>query len=234
MPEILLHGFVLPECPCPTDAPPHERVSSRAITALSTVAPADFATYGADDMAVAVLAHHALLQAYCLKGPVLPARFGSLFSSRTALATHLEDLATGITQALHALSCVEEFTLRLSVAAEVDQPRPQIESGREYLARGREHRAGRAALTVRRAALQREISAALLPRALQVETSPTSRPDRLLDVAILLRKADVPDLHSMVQRFGPAAEELHLELSFSGPWPAYSYRPSIAELCDGP
>lgn len=233
MTEVLLHGLILPTTLPPADAPAHLRLACNRVTALITSAPPALRDFGPDQMAEAALTHHALLQAYCQLGPVLPTRFGTLFSAQTRVADHVAKLSDTITNALQILAPLKEYTVRLCVTGTPPLPRAPVQSGRAFLARGRDQRTARAALANRQADLQQTLMRALQALAWQLEPAAAPRPDRLLDLALLLPAAAVPDLIACGPRFGAAALAVGLDLRITGPWPAYSFHLPVAEVCDG-
>lgn len=233
MTEVLLHGLVLPATRRPADAPAHVRLACNKVTALITPAPPALRDFGPDQMAEVALTHHALLQAYCQVGPVLPTRFGTLFSAQTLVHDHVAKLSNNITNALQILAPLKEYTVRLCVTGTPPLPVPPVQSGRAFLARGRDQRTARATLANRHAALQQELTRALQALACQLEPAAAPRPDRLLDLALLLPAATVPDLIALGPRFDAAAQDIGLDLRITGPWPAYSFHFPVTEVRDG-
>lgn len=233
MAEVLLHGLILPDTPRPANAPAHERLACDGMTALITSAPPDLRNFGPDQMAEAALAHHALLQDYCQFGPVLPTRFGTLFSAPELVAEHLTKQSQDFRAALETLVSMKEYTVRLSVITHPDLPKDPLPSGRAFLARGRDQKTARAAVAARRAALRQDLTAALQAIAFKIEPAAASRPDRLMDLALLLPADSVPDLTALGPQFGAEAQALCLDLRITGPWPAYSFHLPMTEVGDG-
>jgi len=233
MADVLLHGLVLSNTAIPIDSPPHDLVVCAGITALISAAPLGVRDLEPEALAELALGHHAILQAYCETVAVLPLRFGSVFSSVDTVRHHIRKSVDQITIALHKLEDMKEYTLRLTVMGDPTPPSGPALTGRDFLARGRDLRKLRHTIADGRAALSRDLTAALHRLAVQIEPAAAARPDRVMDLAALLPAGAVASLATIAQRFGPQAQALGLDLRITGPWPAYSFKMPEPEVCNG-
>lgn len=235
MAEVILHGLVMAtnDRSPPETSPSHTRLDCGRVMALVSTAPDGIRSLDPDGVATLALRHHAILQAYCDSGAVLPMRFGSVFSSTDALRLHIAPRADQMKIALEYLDTMQEYTLRLAFA---DHPLPvpqPARTGREFLARGRDLRDLRHGLAERRRVLADDLSNAVRLIATRVEPAGTPRPDRALDLVMLVKADAVEHLPALAARFCVQARALGLDLALTGPWPAYSYRLPEPEVCDG-
>lgn len=232
MEEVFLHGVVLPSATCASDAPLHDRMACGGLSALVSAAPLGLTDFSPDALAQVALAHHAVLQAYCQSGPVLPMKFGTVFSSAEAVKRHLEPEADGLVTALQSLCDQREYNLRLIVTGDPAQGEISVRTGREFLSRGKTQRDLRRTLGENRMALSQTVAQEVLGFASRAEPS-TPRADRLLDMFVTLPATAVSSLAALLERFGPRAETLGLALSATGPWPAYGFTLTKSEADHG-
>ena len=218
---LFLHGVAAPG-PTP-GAPPHAVFAMGDFAALASPAPPQVDTPEA--MAEIALRHNEILAAWCRIGPVLPLRFGTVFSGAEALQTHLSTEATRLSQALAALGDAQEYVLRLRVAGDPVLPEAPADTGRAFLARGRAARDLRRDLGDRRMALARNLLTEASPLARQVSQAAAARADRLLDAALLVDRPQAASLSRLAEAHRDAALALGLDLTLTGPWPAYGFNP---------
>ena len=231
--EVLLHGLVSSGTLRVSDSPRHDLLPCDGVAALITAAPPGIRAFGAEAMADLALRHHAVLQAYCVYGTVLPMRFGAAFSSTEAVQQHVAQTSEQMQSAIRTLDNLKEYTIRLTVTGDPVQPQRAVLSGRDFLARGRDQRDLRHKISERRATLSRNLADALHQIAAQLEPASASRPDRVFDVAVLLRRDATSALATLAKRIGPEARVLGLDLRVTGPWPAYSFKLPEPEMCHG-
>jgi hypothetical protein len=238
MAELILHGLVLSSkteqsMALPTHCPNHSLITCNGVTALVSGAPVNVRSLSPDAVASLGLHHHAILQAYCDIGAVLPMRFGSVFTNEDAVYRHIAPQAGQMMKALHYLETHQEYTLRLTVSGDpLPMPQP-ARTGREFLTRGRNLRDLRQGLADRRMALARNLAETAEQIAVQVTAAGAPRPDRALDLVMLLPAGAVTHLSALAARVAPQARDLGLDLGLAGPWPAYSYLLPESEVCDG-
>lgn len=218
---LFLHG--LAEGAAPQHAPPHDPVATGGLWALTSPAPQSDTAEALADLA---LRHNDILSAWAARGPVLPLRFGTVFSGPAALQDHLAREWPRLTRALQALGDSQEFVLRLRVLGDpVLAPEPSPATGRAFLARGRAARDLRRDLADRRLSLARELLSAATSLARQVTPAAAPRADRILDAAVLLPRPKGPELAVLAAQHRAAATALGLDLALTGPWPAYGFTP---------
>ena len=181
------------------------------MTVLASPAPAG---EEAEILAALALTHNQILTAWSARGPVLPLRFGTVFSDEDVARGHLAPQGPRLHAALQALGNAQEYVLRLRILGAPVPVAPPVEAtGRAFLARGR----------AQRMALARRLLAEAVPHARQVGAAAAPRPDRLLDVALLVDPASTAALAGLVSRHRPEATALGLEIGLTGPWPAYGF-----------
>lgn len=229
---LLLHGVVLPSATSSATAPLHDRLACGGLIALVSTAPPGLAQLGPDALADVALAHHAVLQAYCEAGPVLPMKFGTVFSSADAVKRHLAPEADGLLTALQSLFDQREYNLRLIVTGDPTQDEEPVLTGRAFLSRSKVQRDLRRNLGENRLALSQTVAQEVLAFASRAEPG-TVRAERILDLFVTLPTAAVSSLVAVLERFGPRAEALGLALSVTGPWPAYGFTLPTSEVDHG-
>lgn len=227
---LFLHGVAAPG-PAP-EAPAHHVFAMGGFTALASLAPE--ASDSPEEMAAIALRHNEILLAWSRVGPVLPLRFGTVFSGPGALQSHLAADCVRLERALAALGDAQEYVLRLKIQGDpvllAPSPEANAAPGRAFLARGRQTRDLRRDLGDQRMALARLLLTEAAPFARQVAQAGAVRADRLLDAALLVDRAQAPALAELAQRHAEAARLLGLELGLSGPWPAYGYSPEVGHV----
>lgn len=224
MTALLLHG-VVPEDLVPGDAPPHLRVTSGGLTALSSLVhdPAD-ALRDPDDAVRAALSHHALLSAQQRIGPVVPVRFGALFSGPPAVLDHLAEAGARYRAVIARVGHAVEMGLSVASLDETDgRERPDVADGRGYLharsrAKGR-NAARRRARQDFLAALARDVAT----WARDVRPLGRGPERRLLSLSLLLPMSECDRLSERVGARAAEARTLGLRLTLSRPMPAYSF-----------
>jgi len=95
-------------------------------------------------------------------------------------------------------------------------------SGRAFLAQRRDRRLRRASVVAARARWASDLAERLGDLGRGVLPRPP-KPDRLVDLAILVPVAAEEALHAALAEAAASAAPLGLRLSLSGPWPAYSF-----------
>ncbi|MCW1917400.1 GvpL/GvpF family gas vesicle protein [Rhodobacter sp. KR11] len=223
---LFLHGVAAPG-PAP-QAPAHHIFAMGGFMALAS--PAPDTTDTPEAMAEIALRHNDILAAWCRIGPVLPLRFGTVFSGPESLHTHLSAEGKRLSQSLRALGDAQEYVLRLRVAGDPVLPEEPADSGRAFLARGRAARDLRRDLGDRRMALARQLLSEVAPLARQTSQAAAPRADRLLDAALLIDRPKAADLPDLTARHRETARALGLDLTLTGPWPAYGFTPEAVNV----
>jgi len=190
--------------------------------------------------------HEAVIERAMRGSPVVPARFATLFSSRETLAAWLETHHDAISRALDRFADREEW----AVKGTLDRRKAEARFLDAALARqggALSASPGRRYFEERRiqAGIGQEIDAWLtevsggIARALlgsaeefrEREVVSSGAPDeagaRILNWAFLVPRSGVGDFGTRIQRIN-AEHALHgLVLDLSGPWPPYSFCPSL-------
>lgn len=167
--------------------------------------------------------------------PVLPMRFGILFSTKERLAEALKPMEDDLMAVLAAAEGREEWTVRLCanpeallerMAAETQAESEKAGRGAQYLLRRRLCLQGRPEMTARLLGLAEEGHAALARLALHVSavrTEVTGLPggqrsllSRVYEIAQPRREEFLTELERVGERLGPEG----FSTVHSGPWPA--------------
>lgn len=190
--------------------------------------------------------HEAAVERAMRASPVVPARFAALFSSRESLATWLETHRDAISRALDRFADHEEWAVKgtldrrkaearfLDAALTRQGSALSSSPGARYF----EERRLRAGIGREVNAWLKEVGAgiakALLEGAVEFrEREVVSRgaPDeagaRILNWAFLVPRSSVDGFRARVQRINAEHAGQGLVLDLSGPWPPYSFCPSL-------
>jgi gas vesicle protein GvpL/GvpF len=189
--------------------------------------------------------HQAVVEQVLPFGPILPARFGTLFSSLEILAGFLQEHRQAIGHFLERVTDQEEWSVkgRLDLArsrqhhegvqtAQADK-RP-LSPGLAYLQARRLKMQAKQETNQRLAedcdSVERELtSLASEVRRLRVLNSETPASDfeTIANWAFLLPKTAVPEFRMRIDRANNQQSPCGLSIELSGPWPPYSFCPSL-------
>lgn len=189
--------------------------------------------------------HQAVVEQVLPFGPVLPARFGTLFSSLPSLAGFLQEHRQIIGHFLDRVIDQEEWSVkgRLDPArsrqhhegvqpAQADQR--ALSPGLAYLQARRLKIQAKQEFNQRLAedcdSVERELaSLASEVRRLRVFASETTAPDleTIANWAFLLPKIAVSEFRRRIDRANAKQSPCGLSIELSGPWPPYSFCPSL-------
>ncbi len=192
--------------------------------------------------------HGAVIERAMRVSPVVPARFATLFSSRDTLATWLETHHDAISRALDRFADHEEWAVKgtldrrkaearflAAALARQEGVRPSSPGARYF-----EERRIRARIGQELGAWLKEagagIARALLDHAMEFRERevvsggvPNEEGARILNWAFLVSRSCVDDFGARLQRINAEHAEHGLVLHLSGPWPPYSFCPSLDE-----
>ena len=227
MSAVLLHGVVPEGMPRPPQAPAHGRCDAGGLVALTSRPPK--ALFDDRDGSVTIevgLAHDSLLSAYARIGPVLPIRFGALFSGPEALRGRVAADAAALGRGLARLGMAREYgvsLLRTGGGAAPSLPARPGGSGRDFLsaraAARRARRSGSAAVS----AFLADVESRLGSHAAEIRRTGRTDRERMADLAALVPPEREPDFLRLADALGPEAARHGLALRIAGPWPAYSF-----------
>jgi Gas vesicle synthesis protein GvpL/GvpF len=218
---------------------PLEAVARGDLRAVACRVPADLlderATEDLDLVERLARGHDRVLRALARRTVVVPARLGSLYPSRQAVARMLDDNRTALTAALERLSGRFEWGVKVYAEPAQERPAPRPPagdrpSGVAYLRRKQAEQEQRAAAQRDGAALAAELHRAIAARAHAAVSRPQQDPrlsgrrtPMLLNGAYLVDRADekafTAAVHQLAERHQPAG----LRLELTGPWPPYSF-----------
>ncbi len=195
-------------------------------------------------LAPKALRHQAVIEAAMHASPVLPARLGTLFSSAQALDRFLALHQAAIAQFLADVEDKQEWALKgvmdrarasrwlASTMTGSQQTGPPSGGGADYLRARRAHSV--AAREAARWAAQtlapiveelRGYAAQSCPRSSAQPAEGTAQP--ILNVAFLVARDNLERFRGCVARAARRHQEQGLELALSGPWPPYSFCPTL-------
>lgn len=247
MSALLLHGLQCTKALPLLHGPPHLRMAVGDLVALCT--PADPAALraaedGQDETALidGALAHDRLLRACLPTGPILPVRFGTVFSGAPALRRALQQEGPSYRRALCRIGSASEFALRTTLTAEAGRPAGPTDGagdrdadGRTFLKARRQRRDARQRRREDRLSWAERLAARVM--AIAKDSAPArTEPDRLLSLSLLVDSRRVAALEACIAEAAAEATRLGLHLSLVGPLPAYSFADvpsgSVREMAD--
>ena len=195
-----------------------------------------------------VCRHERVIEEVMRSGPVLPARFGTVFPSREALAKFLADKGEEVSRILDRLSDKEEWAVKGFVDLDrakkwlvasdpvlAERARQMPESpGVRYFQEKRLAAEVEKALSLWRSAVAEQFrqqlkdhSVDVCPLRLQPRDVSGRDAEMVFNLALLVCRDRVPSLHAFVGAAVAAWAEQGLALDLSGPWPPYSFCPPM-------
>ena len=233
--------------------PPFFRRSGRVAAVLSRVAPSEFCGPTGEKnlqdlawLAPRACRHEAVLEQGMRLGAVLPARFGTLFSSTASLESFMRKHEAAIVRFLERVGGQEEW----AVKGFLDQARAEA----EWLARRRSEEPGAPSLPPGAAYLQEQsrriqarealddlvaercgdlleelnlLASEIVERRILAQETPAGAREMVLNWALLLPSAAVADFRGRIERANAEQNAGGLALEVSGPWPPYSFCPVL-------
>jgi len=225
---------------------------------LSTVAKADFCGPSGDAnlsnlawIAPRAVRHQAVLEAVMRQGPVLPARFGTLFSTLDKLEAFVLSHATAISAFLTNVEGREEWSVQgfldtsVSEAAWMDRKRAEVLSGGDvtpgaaYMMEERLRRDMKQELGDWIIEKSSELLDLLTPlateaneRRLLPKESPDSKREMVSNWAFLVPAANLHEFRADIERVSGECEPMGLAFELAGPWPPYSFCPDLGADSD--
>lgn len=224
MSALILHGVLAGDAPTPSDAPPHRKVGVGDLRALVSDARGPTPAGEAADTVSAALFHHQVLTAYCQSADVLPVRFGTAFSSVTALTQEVMVTQRQMHEALGRIVGCVEYVVSLTATAPRQPMDPIAVEGRAFLSAKRHQRDDRRTRTARRRALAAELANGLEDRATRTMHLSTKAVDRpLMRKAVLVPRKRIVAFADLMSSYETSADTLDLALRLVGPGPCYSF-----------
>ncbi|MEI6785140.1 MAG: GvpL/GvpF family gas vesicle protein [Verrucomicrobiota bacterium] len=190
--------------------------------------------------------HQAVLEQVMRLGPVLPTRFGTLFSSSASLEGFMRQHEAAIAQFLERVGGQEEW----AVKGFFDQARAEA----EWLARRRSADPGLTASSPGMAYLQEQslriqakealddrlakacddllnelkpLASEIVPRRIVAQETPDAAREMVLNWALLVPAAAAEDFRGRIERANAEQNPAGLTLEVTGPWPPYSFCPVL-------
>ena len=217
-----------------------EAVVTPGLCALACTVPADLVDeHLADDLVRLgglAAAHDRVLRALTGRTAVVPARLGSIYPSRRAVAEMLGRHRQALSATLDRLAGCSEWGVKILAADRPPAPglgRPaagEDGSGTAYLRRkraeGRLRAAGRQAMAALVGQLHGDMAAVAqvaVTRPPQAPQLSGSRQPMLLNAAYLVDQADQARFTALVGDLAERHEAAGLLVELTGPWPPYSF-----------
>jgi hypothetical protein len=233
--------------------PPFFRDCGRVAAVLSRVSPSEFCgptgEKNLQDLAWVTpraCRHEAVLEQVMRLGAVLPARFGTLFSSTASLESFMRQHEAAIGRFLERVSGQEEW----AVKGFLDQARaeaewlarrrseepgvPGLPPGAAYLLEQSLHIQAREALDDRLAQMCSDLldelnllASEIVERRILAHERPDAAREMVLNWALLLPAAAAADFRGRIERANAEQNRSGPALEVSGPWPPYSFCPVL-------
>lgn len=224
----------------------------KVVAALGRVCVEDFSGPEAEDkmrdlnwLGPRALEHEAVIDAVMGVSPVLPARFGTLFSSLQALERFVAANGTAITRFLDDVDSKDEWAVKgrldrakasawlLAKLLNRQEIARNVSPGMRYLL----ERQLRAKLdqklsqwltaTCKEIAEQAGRRAAAWQERQVLPALMSDEQEAVLNLAFLVERDSLCDFRSWVERASLTHGDQGLQLELSGPWPPYSFRPAL-------
>jgi hypothetical protein len=190
--------------------------------------------------------HQAVLEQAMRRGPVWPARFGTLFSGPASLAAFLRKQEAVIAPFLHRVAGLEEW----AVKGFFDQARAEadwlarhrtpgtdpasVAPGAAYLREQRLRAQARQALDDWLAGIcenllqeMSPLASEIVPRRILAAGDSPAAPELVLNWALLLAPAAAGDFQARIRRANAEHNPAGLAFEVTGPWPPYSFCPAL-------
>ena len=156
---------------------------------------------------------------------VLPVKLGAVFSSATALRTHVDARHAELRQVAETCrGCVE---LAIQAVADADPAGDgsllPASSGRAFLDRRRSARDRRSRTTSDRRQLVRELGGALGSLSRNLKTKDVQGRAALADWSILLSRGRIDQLLVSLEAWENKARNCGVRLKITGPWPPFAF-----------
>jgi hypothetical protein len=233
--------------------PPFFQSGGRVAAVLSRVSRAEFCGPAGEKnlqdlawLAPRACRHQTVLDQVMRLGPVLPARFGTLFSSPAGLEGFMRKHEGAIARFLERVCGQEEW----AVKGFLDPERAEA----QWVAQWQSREGGLASLAPGAAYLQEQssriqarqaldgllaeacedllnalhpLASEIVPRRILTRESPEAAREMVLNWALLLRPAAVANFHGRIERANAEQNPGGLAFEVSGPWPPYSFCPNL-------
>jgi hypothetical protein len=232
--------------------PPFFRRTGRVAAVLSWVSQSEFCGPAGEKnlqdlawVAPRACRHEEVLERVMRLGAVLPARFGTLFSSTASLEGFMRQQETPIVRFLERVSGQEEWALKgfldqgraeaesLADRRSEEPCRPSLSPGAAYLLEEGLRLQAREALDDRLAEMCGKLleelnllATEIVARRILAPQTPKAGREMVLNWALLLPAA-AADFRGRIERANGEKNRGGLALEVSGPWPPYSFCPVL-------
>jgi len=190
--------------------------------------------------------HELVIERALASGPLLPLRFGCIFSGEASLRGWLERHAATISEFIFSIRGKQEWSVKgwlnpERAAAELASRDPRFQElpaspGVRYLREQKLRQELARSVQKWGREIGSEVLVALAPhyerqRALRALPGSASgrREEIVFHHALLIEATAIEGLHEAVDKLNAELEGRGLELALTGPWPPYSFCPSLGE-----
>ena len=182
------------------------------------------------------LAHEAIVRAASGCGPVLPLAFGTVFHDEASLRARIAPVAGAVDSFLTRIEPYDEYAVKafadVERAAELVAESQSLSEtpGQAYLRRAKMRRQGDQEVEQWLEAKARWIAGELADVCDDlIERRASHATDRaqrmILNAALLIERSRADELPGIIEKIAGQADGIDLELS--GPWPLYSFAPTL-------
>ena len=174
-------------------------------------------------LAAASVRHQRAVAEITARGDVLPARFGTVFSSTASLEQHLRQRVRAIGKALQRIRGAEEWGVKIFAEPHAAPAAGTARSGRDYLKKKSEALKSRNARELPPAVdrLARDLGKLAVATAAVGKVSSGQR-DLVWQTAVLLRRARSAEFQRLLNKYAAALGQAY-RLEATGPWAPYSF-----------
>lgn len=176
-----------------------------------------------DWLARASVAHQQAVGAIAQQTEIIPARFGTVFSTRQSLIRHIRERAGDLKKDFHRIQDADEWGIKVFASQKSATPIPAVKSGKDYLK-------AKAALLPRKDLARDGNNFEDFENALQkvaLESSPAGKVSSgqrglRFQTSLLVKRADRRKLQSVLKKFSQLWAESR-QIECTGPWAPYSF-----------
>lgn len=223
---LVLHGLVATDTPPLSALPGQWLLPAGGLCAIvSTHEPAMAEDTSEADIIAAALRHNDILMAYAVDRAVVPMRFGAVFSTQELLRAHITADIAGYRHALARLDGMLEYAVALTPARDTPAgpARPLPDTGRAFLQSRLAARSTREDASRNRRSFAAQLIDMLSPSISATQYASEPRAGRLLDASVLVAIGDRDRFVARAAQSAKAAVPHGLNLTVTGPLPAYSF-----------
>jgi len=228
MTRLMLAGVLRGDVDPPENAPDHTQVAAAPWTALALSVPTTSDLDKPDEAAALATRQHELLCRYIVDADVIPISFGAFFSSKPGVCAHLRAEDEALVHVSQRLAGCVEYSIQIT---RMSEPTPvPATTGAAHLRARRARRDRHRDMGREVGEIVSEIEHAVGAWTVARSSRPSKDPTRLQTIDLLLRRKDVAACIRALRDTGKRVTSLNLELTFCGPYPAFSFIAAGADV----